>query len=184
MCSQYCQLAKWSHRFFSPFGELTSRGGALAGRALTDSKFWHPNRNYLSKFQRFQFMMHFQLFTLHVTGFSDLVDLWVIKIKSPWSFAHVVRRDHVNRTTRREHTKGLFRSQKKIVWLSNMADIFFRNSRGAQRHVGFFPLIVLIGWAGKLRSHDETQSDFLPLSLALTSSSTLASKEREMHNWK
>ena len=30
---------------------------------------------------------------------SDLVDLWVIKIKSPRSFAHVVRRDHVNRAS-------------------------------------------------------------------------------------
>ena len=30
-------------------------------------------------------------------GFSDLVDLWGIRIKSPRSFAHLVRRDHVNR---------------------------------------------------------------------------------------
>ena len=28
-------------------------------------------------------------------GFSDLFDLWVIKIKSTWSFAHLVRWDHV-----------------------------------------------------------------------------------------
>ena len=32
------------------------------------------------------------------------VDLWVIKIKSPWSFVHVVRRDHVKRAENaREH---------------------------------------------------------------------------------
>ena len=35
--------------------------------------------------------------TTNLIGFSDLFDLWVIKIKSPRSFAHVVRRDHANR---------------------------------------------------------------------------------------
>ena len=40
---------------------------------------------------------------LHVIGSSDLVDLWVIKIKSLWSFAHVVRRDHVNRARNADH---------------------------------------------------------------------------------
>ena len=30
--------------------------------------------------------------SMHVIGFYDPVDLWVIKIKSPWSFANVVRR--------------------------------------------------------------------------------------------
>ena len=124
MCSQYCQLAKWSHRFFSPFGELTSRGGALAGRALTDSKFWHPNRNSLSNFNDFNFMMHFQLFTLrHVTGFSDLVDLWVIKIKSPWSFAHVIRRDHVNRTTRRVYSVVKRRLYDYQTWQTSFLEI-------------------------------------------------------------
>ena len=34
---------------------------------------------------------------IHVIELSDLVDLWVIKIKkSPYSFAHVVRRDQGN----------------------------------------------------------------------------------------
>ena len=40
----------------------------------------------------------------HVIGFSGLVDLWVIKIKSLWSFARVVRRDHVNRARNADHT--------------------------------------------------------------------------------
>ena len=48
-----------------------------------------------------------------VIGISDLVALWVIKIKkSPWSFAHVVRRDQVNKARNVDHTgeyaKGLF----------------------------------------------------------------------------
>ena len=39
----------------------------------------------------------------HVIGFSDLVDLWVINIKSPCAFARVVRRDHVNRARNADH---------------------------------------------------------------------------------
>ena len=50
----------------------------------------------------------------------------------------------------------LFYSQNnKSIWLSNMADNILRNSRGAQRCMGFFLdciFRVLIGWAGKLRS--------------------------------
>ena len=41
---------------------------------------------------------------------------------------------------------SLYYSQNnKIVWLSNMADIIFRNSGGAQRFVGFCFLVVLFG---------------------------------------
>ena len=38
----------------------------------------------------------------HVTGFSDLADLWVIN-KSLRSFVHVVHPDHVNRTRNADH---------------------------------------------------------------------------------
>ena len=63
--------------------------------------------------------------TFHVSGFSVLVDLWLVKINKPMILcARVVRWYQVNRIT--------------------------RNSRGAQRNVGFFFLIVfsrvLIGW--------------------------------------
>ena len=47
----------------------------------------------------------------------------------------------------------LLRSQSnKIVWLPNLADTFFflRNSRGAQRKMGFFFLIVLSWLAGQV----------------------------------
>ena len=48
--------------------------------------------------------------------------------------------DHAARTCQRF---GLFYSQNnKIVWLSNMAEHFWRNSRGAQRFVGFYYLSV------------------------------------------
>ena len=50
----------------------------------------------------------------------------------------------------------LFYSQNnKIVWLSNVANTILRNSRGAQRFVGFFldcAFRTLIGWTGKVRS--------------------------------
>ena len=58
----------------------------------------------------------------HVIGFSDLVDLWVIKIKSPRSFAHVERQDQVNRERNtdkaaRECWKFVYSTvNNKIVW--------------------------------------------------------------------
>ena len=73
--------------------------------------------------------------TNHAIEVSDLFDLWVIKIKSLWSFAHVVRRDHVNRARNADHAASmwkvcLFYSQNnKIVWLSNMADTIFYKSQ-------------------------------------------------------
>ena len=82
----------------------------------------------------------------HVTRFSDLVDLWVIKIKkSQWSFAHVVHRDQVNRA---RNTDDAARTCERFVYstvkITRLHDYqtwqthFSRNSRGAQRFVGFF----------------------------------------------
>ena len=50
-----------------------------------------------------------------------------VRVKGPWSFAYVVRRDHVNRAQNADHATRtceiLYYSQNnKIVWLSNMAD--------------------------------------------------------------
>ena len=48
-----------------------------------------------------------------------------------------------------------YRQNNKIVWLSNMSEMLLRNSRGAQRFVGFdCAFRVLIGWAGKLWSRE------------------------------
>ena len=67
----------------------------------------------------------------HVTRFSDNVDLWIIKIKSLWSFVHVVHRDQVNRTRNTWISSEnvwkvcLFYSQNnKIFWWSNVRDTF------------------------------------------------------------
>ena len=83
------------------------------------------------------------LFYHHVTGFSNLVDLWVIKTKkSLWSFAHVVLRDHVDGARNayqaaRTCEKFLFYRQNKILWWSSMADVFVVqdcSSRSVQGH--------------------------------------------------
>ena len=98
-----------------------------------------------------------------VIGFFDHVDLWVIKMKSPWSFGHVVCRFASEQSAKHRSLSEdmwkvcLFYSQNnKIVWFSNMADTFWRNLRVAQRFVGFLFLDcafgMLIGGADKLRS--------------------------------
>ena len=110
-----------------------------------------------------KFTFHFR----HVIGFSDLVDLWVIKIKSLWSFARVVRRDHVNRARNADHTaRACEMFVYSIVKITRLYDYrtwqthFLRNSRGAQRFVGFFFLILLFGcWlAGQAISDHVTDS--------------------------
>ena len=95
----------------------------------------------------------------HVIGFSDIVDLWEIKIKkSPWSFAHVVRRDHVNRARNANHAA---RTYERFVYcrvkITRLHDYqtwqthFWRNSRGAQGFVGFLLWLCFsdADWLGK-----------------------------------
>ena len=93
---------------------------------------------------------------IRVIRYSDPIDLWVMNIKSLWSFAHVIRRDHVNGARTAEHVKGLFVLKSKyFMIIKHGRHICLRNSRGAQRYVGFFFfLIVLSGWwlAGQLNS--------------------------------
>ena len=100
----------------------------------------------------------------HAIWFSDLADLWVIKIKSLWSFARVVHRDHVNRARKANHVaRACERFVHFIVKITSLYDYqtwrrhFMRNSRDAQRYVGFFSwlcFMALIGWASKLPSRD------------------------------
>ena len=45
--------------------------------------------------------------------FSKLTDLWVIKIKSQWSFAHILHRDQVNSTQNADHAA---RTCKRFVY--------------------------------------------------------------------
>ena len=74
-------------------------------------------------------------------GFSDLVDLWVIEIKSPWSFAHVVSQDHVNRARNSDQAaRTCERFVYSTVKITRVYDYqtWPTHSRGAQRCVGFF----------------------------------------------
>ena len=130
--------------------------------------------------------------------FSDLIDLWVIEIKSPCSFVHVVRREltcdqaplplppqqkksrfcleflwrkrrawsQVSQEWQStKHRSSSENMQKVCVFYSYMpitrlddyqtwSTDCWRDSRGAQRHAGFFSWLcfLLIGWADKLRS--------------------------------
>ena len=87
----------------------------------------------------------FNRIVIHMIRFSDLVDLWVIMIKSLWSFAHVVRRDQVNRSRNTDHaarTCKIF--VYSIVKLTRLYDYqtwqtqsCLTYSRGAQRYVRF-----------------------------------------------
>ena len=74
-----------------------------------------------------------------------LCSLWVIKIKSLWSFAHVVCQDHVNRVRNADHAA---RTCEKFVYLT-VKIIRFSDYQtwpthlcalSAQRCVGSFPL--------------------------------------------
>ena len=102
----------------------------------------------------------------HVIGFSDHVDLWVIKIKKPMILcARNTSRSREQGTKCRSHSENirkvcLFYSQNnEIVWLSNMADTFFEKSTRCAKVCGLYFLDcafrTLIGWAGKLQSHGE-----------------------------
>ena len=93
------------------------------------------------------------------------IDLWVIKIKSLWSFAHVVYRDQVNWARNADHAEtgceGFVYSTVKIArfydhwaWQTHS---FFRIDelrKGLWVFVFFIVLVrMLIGWAGKFWSH-------------------------------
>ena len=89
-------------------------------------------------------------------GFSDLVDLWVIKIKSPWSFAHHSRsRSSEQSTKRRSRSENmgkvcLFCSKNNQI-ADSWQKHFWRNSWGAQRFVGFFSWLCVseADWLGE-----------------------------------
>ena len=68
----------------------------------------------------------------YVTGLSDLVDLWVIKIKKPMILcAHFTSRSREQSTKCRSRSENMrevclyYSQNNKIVRLSNMVDIFF-----------------------------------------------------------
>ena len=90
-------------------------------------------------------------------GFSDLVDLWVIKIKKPMILCARSKesRSRERSTKRRSRSESMrkvclsYSQKNKIVGLSNVTDTFWGGeefTRCAQRFAGFFFLIVLFGF--------------------------------------
>ena len=86
--------------------------------------------------------------------FSDLVDLWVIKIKKrPWSFAHIVRRNHVNRTQNADHAartcERFVYPIVKIFYDYQVWRTFFEKFTRCAKVCGLLDCAfrVLIGWA-------------------------------------
>ena len=81
-------------------------------------------------------------------GFSDLVDLWVIKIKKPMILCARSKesRSRERSTKRRSRSESMrkvclsYSQKNKIVGLSNVTDTFWggRNSRGAHKGLRAF----------------------------------------------
>ena len=96
-------------------------------------------------------------------GFSDLVDLWVIKDKKPVILCarrmSISSEQNMKRRSRSEsiHKVCLLYSKiKRSYDYQTWPTHFFRNSRGAQRFMGFFSWCVFrrpIDWADKRQSH-------------------------------
>ena len=100
------------------------------------------------------------LLPLHLIGFSDLVGLWVIKIKKPMILcAPSTPRSREARNAARTRERFVYSIVKitRFLWLSNMADIFSEIQEVRKGLWAFFldcAIRVLIGWADKLWSHD------------------------------
>ena len=88
---------------------------------------------------------------------SDLADLWVIKIKSLWSFARVVHRNHMNRAQNADQAaRTCERFVYSVVKITRLYDYqtwqtFFEKFKRCAKVCGLFILDcafwLLIGWA-------------------------------------
>ena len=97
---------------------------------------------------------------IHVNGFSELIDLWVIKIKKPMILCVCSRsRSSQQSTKRRSRSKNIpkfclfYSHNNKIVWLSGIADTFniWEILEVCKGLWAFFLLIVFFGtdWLGR-----------------------------------
>ena len=92
--------------------------------------------------------IHFTVLTIHLIGCSDLVDLWVIRIKA---FARVVRRDHVNRARNADHAARTCEGCDCAI-IKPGRNIFGEIHEVRKGMWAFFldcTFRMLIGWAGK-----------------------------------
>ena len=103
------------------------------------------------------------LVSLQVIGFSDLVDLWIIKIKKPMILcARIISRSREQSMKRRSRSKNMwevclfYSHNNKIAWLSNVADTFLEKFTRCAKVCGLIFLTVLFGcWmAEQVKSRD------------------------------
>ena len=97
-----------------------------------------------------------------VIGFFDHVDVWVIKMKSPWSFGHVVCRLHVNRARNTDHAARtcerfvysivkITRLYDSQIWQTHFEEIYeLRKGLWAS----FFLIVLLRCWLAEQASSD------------------------------
>ena len=104
----------------------------------------------------------------HTIAFSDLVDLWVIKMKKPMILcARSTSRSREQSTKRRSRSENMwmvcyfYGQNNKIAWLSNMADRSLEKFTRCTKVCGLFFLDcsfrMLIGWADKLQSRGSNE---------------------------
>ena len=106
----------------------------------------------------------------HVIRFYDLVDLWVIKIKSLWSFARVVHQEQVNRARNADHAAKtcerfcLFCSQNnKICWLANITDMLVWEIHEVRKGLwAFFSILYFGCWLA-----EQANSDHVVITLSI-----------------
>ena len=172
----YLQAGAW---LLSVEGPLLSRGVTFGKRVGVTVKggggfFWnsmvswvHTSRMNLQDKRRFKLCIFKCLCYIeknHLIGFSDLVDLWVIKIKKPMILcACSTSRSSEQSTKNTDHTVRVCeRFVYSVVKITRLYDYqtwktrFWRNSRGAQRFVGFVFLTVLYGcWLAEQTNSDD-----------------------------
>ena len=119
-------------------------------------------------------------FLNHMIGLTNLLDSWVIKIKSLWAFAHVVRRDHVNSTrnaAQAVRTCDRFVKISRVDYQTWPTHLFEKCTR-CVKVCGLFFLVVLSRcWLPRQTNSDHTVNkinskllfmDVIVSSLALT----------------
>ena len=109
-----------------------------------------------------------------MSGFSDLVDLWVIKMKKPIILcARITSRSREQSTKHRSSCKNIrtfclvYSHNNKIAWLPNIADKFWGEIHEVRKGMWAFLFLdcafrMLIGWADQLRSHRDNGASNFP----------------------
>ena len=111
-------------------------------------------------------------------GISDLVDLWVIKIKKSMILcARSTSRSREQNTKRRSRSENMWKvclfysHNKKIAWLSNVADTCFEKFTKRAKVCGLFFLFLFLG------------ADWLDRETQIARNLTKIKKEKSFQSW-